>query len=200
MWRTIPRMQCEISSKMKIRDSITKRAFVIVKSTSSGKIRVRIGHKKLSVHRLIAKAFIDSKSDYKAGFIQGASSYLATNTGEIYSLKRKIFLKPGVGRSGYKQVVLRMDDGSQKTLTVHRLIALTFIHRFDRDRDVVNHIDHDKLNNDMENLEWTTSGGNSRAYRDHKLYSSKSYESDYDDTAIVVRKKHMLRIDTEALY
>jgi hypothetical protein len=163
----------EISTRGKIRNISTKKHIKQVLS-ATGKVRVYLDGYKLSLYRLIAKAFIDNNCDYKANFVKDASKYLATSDGRIYSLYVKRFLKPAISGAGYEHVVLTQDDGSTKNADVHRVIALTLIYNQDEDRDVVNHIDHIKLNNNTDNLEWTTTGGNNRAYRDHALYSKSS--------------------------
>ena len=50
-------------------------------------------------------------------------------------------------------------NGKQKQCRVHRLIATTFL-EIDPDRPQVNHIDGDKTNNSIENLEWCTQSEN----------------------------------------
>jgi len=62
------------------------------------------------------------------------------------------------GASGYIQVNFYR-NGQQKTLTLHRLLALSFIENPDNKAEV-NHIDGDKLNNDLSNLEWCTRSEN----------------------------------------
>ena len=90
--------------------------------------------------------------------------YSITKDGSVWShpkrrsSKQGIYLKPGVNTRGYKQVVLYKDN-KHKNITIHRLIALTFINNPDNKLEV-NHIDGNKLNNKIENLEWCTSSEN----------------------------------------
>lgn len=66
--------------------------------------------------------------------------------------------------TGYQHVSLWMNNRG-KTYSIHRLVALAFL---DKPNDVndVNHIDGDKLNNFVDNLEWLSRGDNHRhAYR-----------------------------------
>lgn len=85
-------------------------------------------------------------------------NYWATKDGRIYSTKRNRYLKQRVGPRGYMMVNLSI-DGKCKTFTVHRLIASTFIPN-PNGFDTVNHKDGNKTNNNVNNLEWTTSSGN----------------------------------------
>lgn len=59
---------------------------------------------------------------------------------------------------GYPAVTL-FKDGIPKLVKVHRLVAEAFILRVDG-CDIINHIDSDKTNNNVSNLEWTTPQGN----------------------------------------
>jgi len=84
--------------------------------------------------------------------------YTVNHTGEVYSKARNRLLKPKVTKFGYAEVILsNQKDGkrSVKYKTVHRLVAETFISNPDNLKQV-NHIDGDKLNNHIENLEWCT--------------------------------------------
>lgn len=67
---------------------------------------------------------------------------------------------------GYKTVHL-----AGKVLRVHRLVATAFKPLDSYDGLVVNHIDHDKTNNVVENLEWVTLSENSKAYQVQKRAS-----------------------------
>ena len=72
-----------------------------------------------------------------------------------FSLFRyKKVLKPNITRNGYATVELFKEKES-KRLLIHRLVALAFIPNTDN-KEQVNHIDENKLNNAAENLEWCT--------------------------------------------
>ena len=77
--------------------------------------------------------------------------YRISNTGKIYSIKSKIMLKQSNSNKGYHSVKLQR-NGIKKTYRVHRLVAMTFIPNLTGLLDV-NHIDEDKSNNSVTNLE-----------------------------------------------
>jgi len=53
------------------------------------------------------------------------------------------------------------DCRESKNFRVHRLVAMTFIHNDDNEKTMVNHINENKFNNIVDNLEWVTPSGNS---------------------------------------
>lgn len=67
-------------------------------------------------------------------------------------------LSASVRGNGYSYVHLSI-DGHIKAYAVHRLIAECFCDK-PAGCNVVNHIDSDRLNNNADNLEWTTPKGN----------------------------------------
>ena len=78
--------------------------------------------------------------------------YAITSCGQVWSYKRKRFLKPIVDAFGYARVNLSK-NGKVKAHKIHRLVAEAYIPTPLGLRDV-NHLDENKLNNSCLNLEW----------------------------------------------
>lgn len=88
--------------------------------------------------------------------------YFATEDGHIYSEHLKRNISEYFDKDGYKKVRLSNGDGSRKVFSVHRLILETFYPVENSSELQVNHIDGDKTNNKLENLEWVTPKENVR--------------------------------------
>lgn len=86
--------------------------------------------------------------------------YAVTEDGRVWSYKHSKFLKPKPV-NGYYMVDLFKDGIDKKyQVTVHRLVALTFIPNHDN-LPCVNHKDESRTNNHVDNLEWCTFKHNS---------------------------------------
>lgn len=70
-------------------------------------------------------------------------------------------LNPTVNSGGYYHYCLRSKSGNPKNVTKHRILASAFIPKVEG-KTHVNHIDGNKKNNSLENLEWCTSKENTR--------------------------------------
>lgn len=79
--------------------------------------------------------------------------------GNHIKIKLGKLMKCHVNDNGYLIACLTNNKGEMKQFRVHRLMMLTFVGEV-KGKPVVNHIDGNKLNNTLENLEWTTSSEN----------------------------------------
>ena len=88
-------------------------------------------------------------------FIKGYENiYQISNNGQVKSLRNNKILAPGKTTSGYDFVLLSV-KGKRENKMIHRLVAETFIPNPNGFKEV-NHIDGDKNNNTVDNLEWCT--------------------------------------------
>lgn len=94
--------------------------------------------------------------------IEEYSDYRVSDIGEIESTKRGItrLLKPMVSKKGYLRIELGK-NGIAIAYSIHRLVATAFIPN-PENKTQVNHIDGNKKNNHVENLEWATAKENVR--------------------------------------
>jgi len=89
--------------------------------------------------------------------------YQISNLGNVKSISyqgfiREHLMKPKSHHTGYKTVML-CKEGVQKNKSVHTLVAYAFIPN-PQNKPYVNHIDGDKANNCVSNLEWVTAKEN----------------------------------------
>lgn len=92
--------------------------------------------------------------------------YEISTNGKIRNKIKGVELKYWYDRYGYYVVTLQKPDNKSGHFYVHRLMAWTFVKGYDKEHNIVNHIDGIKTNNNIENLEWTTySENNKHAYR-----------------------------------
>ena len=90
--------------------------------------------------------------------------YQVSNKGNVRSLmfrnnitskkRKKPLLLKFSKRSGYYTVNLRKNS-ERKSFQVHRLVAEAFLNK-EKNKNIVNHKDFNRLNNKVENLEWCT--------------------------------------------
>lgn len=93
--------------------------------------------------------------------------YQVSNLGRVKSLDRNIHYSNGYTRrhfgkmmrphlnKGYLSVKLKKNTKAAHG-KIHRLVAQSFIPQISLSKDQVNHIDGNKLNNRVDNLEWCT--------------------------------------------
>lgn len=84
--------------------------------------------------------------------------YQVSNTGKVWSISRGQIRKTRLDKDGYERLDLTK-DGKSYTRFVHRLVAEAFLDNVEN-KSEVNHIDCNRANNNLENLEWVTHAEN----------------------------------------
>lgn len=98
--------------------------------------------------------------------------YQVSNYGRIKSLnynrtkKEKIM---SLNNDSWGYLIVGLYKSKRKNFRVHRLVAETFISN-PENKPQVNHIDGNKQNNIVSNLEWVTQNENMKHSWDHKLH------------------------------
>ena len=88
--------------------------------------------------------------------------YMIDEQGNIWSpYNGGKYLTPSLTKKGYLRIVLQTSEG-KKTFQVHRLVLETFSPIDNCDKFEVNHIDGNKSNNCLDNLEWCSGSFNIR--------------------------------------
>lgn len=101
--------------------------------------------------------------------IPGFKNYAISEEGEVFSIKSRMFVKQPI-RKGYKTVTITNDAGKPITTGLHRLLMITYKPIENPDQMQVDHIDCNKLNNDLDNLEWVTKKENTHRAIKNGLY------------------------------
>lgn len=108
------------------------------------------------------------------------SIYEVSDTGKVRNFVTGKELTPYRTRCGYLTVGLwSLTAGKSRNYRVHRLVAEAFIPN-PSNLPEVNHIDGDKANNRVENLEWVTTRGNSR-WEIIRAARARGYEVEFND-------------------
>ena len=104
--------------------------------------------------------------------------YQISNLGNIMSIRRKRLIKSDRRKDGYIQVHL-IKDKKMKNFLLHRLVAITFIENYN-DYEFINHIDGNKENNSLNNLEWCDRSYNILHAYDNELIKKRKKVEQYD--------------------
>lgn len=93
--------------------------------------------------------------------IPGFPGYEISPSGEVFSrISNKLLSTKNIS-SGYPYLTLRVGDGKRTNVPLHRLLALTYLPN-EKNLPEVNHINGNKLNYSLDNLEWVSSSNNIR--------------------------------------
>lgn len=133
--------------------------------------------------------------------------YAASKCGRIYSQYLRRWILQRSGKQGYLKVGIQHVSGTQKTVKVHRIIALAFLEI--PEGYEVDHINRVKTDNNVSNLRCVTSSSNKKnkvglgfvrkgnkfvsiiKHDGHKIYLGTFTDKD-EATSAYLRKKHEL--------
>lgn len=129
-----------------------------------------------------------------------AENYMVSDRGDIYNKKYNKYLKGSINSNGYRGVSLSTSD--KKYYYIHYIVAYTFLGNPDN-LPTVNHKNSDRLDNSVENLEFSTwSENHKHAFRsgrkchkgekapNHKLTTQNVKDiRNYINSGVMDRKK-----------
>ena len=105
--------------------------------------------------------------------------YQITKDGRVWSIRRKLFLKPTAITTGYLRVFL-FEKGKGKGFYIHRLVATAYLEIIEG-KEEVNHLDGDKTNNKVNNLAWVNRWENMSHAWDSGLMSNCKLREHVED-------------------
>ena len=91
--------------------------------------------------------------------IKGFENYSVSNLGRVKNNVTGKIRSPCI-RGNYKRLQLQQDN-RKSNFVIHRLVAFAFIDRV-KDKNIIDHIDGNCLNNDVLNLRWCSHTENGR--------------------------------------
>ncbi|AXI08214.1 hypothetical protein CUC15_04205 [Oceanobacillus zhaokaii] len=119
-----------------------------------------------SMETVVDREYVKESEEWKE--IKDYPNYYVSKEGEVFSSKINRVINQSINASGYRTVNISF-DGKRKRLLVHRLVAEAFIPK-PKNKPVVNHIDSNRSNATVDNLEWVT-------YRENSIHMVNSYNS-----------------------
>ena len=135
---------------------------------------------------------------------QSAIEYYISRDGEVLSTKgnKERILKTSLTADGYEMVRLRkrLGDRGEIGVVVHKLVAFAFLptpptpHGRAKGCTLINHIDHNRSNNCLDNLEWATGAENSLGnlnFKDTELGQRPEYQSHLQANREYMRRKRL---------
>ncbi len=134
------------------------------------------------------------------------NTYVVSNDGFVKNIFRNRLLKPGSGKLGWYLRVNLTKEKKIKTKYIHRLVAECFIPN-PENKKCINHINGNKQDNRVENLEWVTHSENTlhawnnglmenvrenlknRVYEGGRKYTSRHYYGEENSRSKLTNKQ-----------
>ena len=100
---------------------------------------------------------------HKLFIIPAYPTYMIYPNGDVFSIRNKKFLKPRYDKNGYKRLSIKnVFTNKLDTLKIHQLVGMCYLGYKKNSEFVVDHIDNDKQNNYLHNLQVITQSQNMR--------------------------------------
>lgn len=124
------------------------------------------------------------------------TKYFISNKGRILNTKTNKFIKPRLNEKGYVKVDVYL-KGKKFSKRLNRLVAEHFILFKPVSKDEINHIDGNKQNNAVSNLEYVTHKENMQhAFKNNLVkmkYGDKHHSTKYPDSLVIQIKELISR-------
>lgn len=99
--------------------------------------------------------------------------YTITKECVVTNINTNNVLKGTINKHGYRVYTIQLESGVSKKILAHRMLMETFCPNANSDILTINHIDGNKLNNSLSNLEWCTREDNLKKARETGLNDNK---------------------------
>jgi hypothetical protein len=134
--------------------------------------------------------------------INGYENYMIGRNSIIYNIKTGQKIKPLLGNHGY-YCFNPSNNGKQKCLLIHRILAELYIPNDNPSRTYIDHIDRNKTNNNLDNLRWVTNQENmmNMNYKHiSRCKKSGSYVVQYRDATSYKHRKQFKQLEDAENY
>lgn len=136
--------------------------------------------KKMNLSKLIMD--VELKPDEIFKIVPDFKNYEVSQYGNVRNIKNRNYITWIVDRRGYYTVKISDDNENKRNIPLHRVIAWAWIFNDDpENKTEVDHIDGNKQNNDLSNLEWVSPKENIKRARVNKLNNSNPHQNKKPD-------------------